>query len=147
MIKLQTPTEKIAGVPLNNHMLLAAGVLGTTAASLSRMLRLGAGGVVTKSIGPEPKDGHHGPSLIPVSGGILNAMGLPNPSQEFTEEIAPLLAAKEPVVVSIFGGTPAEFAKVAEWFPEALAFELNLSCPHAEGYGAAIGANPRVVRE
>ena len=129
MIKLQTPTEKIAGVPLNNHMLLAAGVLGTTAASLSRMLRLGAGGVVTKSIGPEPKDGHHGPSLIPVSGGILNAMGLPNPSQEFTEEIAPLLA------------------KVAEWFPEALAFELNLSCPHAEGYGAAIGANPRVVRE
>ena len=147
MIKLQTPTEKIAGVPLNNHMLLAAGVRGTTAASLSRMLRLGAGGVVTKSIGPEPKDGHHGPSLIPVSGGILNAMGLPNPSQEFTEEIAPLLAAKEPVVVSIFGGTPAEFAKVAEWFPEALAFELNLSCPHAEGYGAAIGANPRVVRE
>ncbi|HJK03653.1 MAG TPA: dihydroorotate dehydrogenase, partial [Methanocorpusculum sp.] len=107
MIKLQTPTEKIAGVPLNNHMLLAAGVLGTTAASLSRMLRLGAGGVVTKSIGPEPKDGHHGPSLIPVSGGILNAMGLPNPSQEFTAEIAPLLAAKEPVVVSIFGGTPA----------------------------------------
>ena len=51
------------------------------------------------------------------------------------------------MVVSIFGGTPAEFAKVAEWFPDAPAFELNLSCPHAEGYGAAIGANPLIVRE
>jgi dihydroorotate dehydrogenase (NAD+) catalytic subunit len=147
MIKLQTPTEKIGDVSLRNHMLLAAGVLGTTAASLSRMLLLGAGGVVTKSIGPEPKEGHRGPSLIPISGGILNAMGLPNPSQEFTEEISSLLTANEPVVISIFGGKPSELAKVAEWFPSAPAFELNLSCPHAKGYGAAIGTNPQIVRE
>jgi dihydroorotate dehydrogenase (NAD+) catalytic subunit len=147
MIKLQTPTEKIGNVSLNNHMLLAAGILGTTAASLSRMLFLGAGGVVTKSIGPEPKNGHPGPSLVPISGGILNSMGLPNPSQEFTDEIAPLLAASKPIVISIFGGTPREFVKVAEWFPNAPAFELNLSCPHAKGYGAAIGTNPLMVRE
>jgi dihydroorotate dehydrogenase (NAD+) catalytic subunit len=78
---------------------------------------------------------------------MLNAMGLPNPSKEFADEISTLFAANYPVVVSIFGGTPAEFAKVAAWFPDAQAFELNLSCPHAEGYGAAIGANPRTVRE
>ena len=145
MIRLKKPRSAIGGIPLKNHMLLAAGVLGTTGASLARMLRLGAGGVVTKSIGPEPKTGHHGPALIAVEGGIINAMGLPNPSKEFVDELAPLKG--EPVVVSIFGGTPAEFANVAEWFPDAMAFELNLSCPHAEGYGAAIGANPRVVRE
>lgn len=145
MIKLQKPDSKIAGVSLKNHMLLAAGVLGTTGASLTRMLNLGAGGVVTKSIGPLPKDGHKGPSLVPIEGGLLNAMGLPNPSKEFVTEISPL--KDEPVIISIFGGTPDEFAKVAEWFPNAKAFELNLSCPHAEGYGAAIGANPRVVRE
>jgi dihydroorotate dehydrogenase (NAD+) catalytic subunit len=126
-------------------MLLAAGILGTTGASLSRMLNLGCGGVITKSIGPVPKDGHHGPALIPVEGGLLNAMGLPNPSKEFTEELARI--RDKPVIISIFGGTPAEFATVAGWFPDAAAFELNLSCPHAEGYGAAIGTNPRVVRE
>ncbi|HJJ89888.1 MAG TPA: dihydroorotate dehydrogenase [Methanocorpusculum sp.] len=147
MIKLQTPTDMIGGVPLNNHMLLAAGILGATAASLSRMLHLGAGGVVTKSIGPELKNGHKGPSLIAVGGGILNAMGLPNPSQEFTKEICTLLTEKKPVIISIFGGTPQEFAKVAAWFQDALAFELNLSCPHADGYGAAIGTHPRVVQE
>ena len=145
MIQIKLPEEEIAGVPLKNHMLLAAGILGTTGASLKRMLALGAGGVVTKSIGPNPIPGHHGPALIPVDCGLINAMGLPNPSKDFVEEISPLKG--EPVVVSIFGGTPAEFGEVASWFSNAAAFELNLSCPHAEGYGAAIGVDPRIVQE
>ncbi|HJJ48123.1 MAG TPA: dihydroorotate dehydrogenase [Methanocorpusculum sp.] len=144
-MKLQLPDSKTAGVSLKNHMLLAAGVLGTTAASLSRMLSKGAGGVVTKSIGPVPIPGHHGPALLPIDGGLMNAMGLPNPSKEFVNEIANI--PKENVVVSIFGGTPKEFGEVASWFADAAAFELNLSCPHAEGYGASIGINPDVVRE
>ncbi|HJJ27979.1 MAG TPA: dihydroorotate dehydrogenase [Methanocorpusculum sp.] len=144
-MKLQIPDGPIAGVALKNHMLLAAGVLGTTAASLERMLSKGAGGVVTKSIGPVPIPGHHGPALLPVEGGLINAMGLPNPSKEFVQEIAAL--PKDNVVVSIFGGTPKEFGEVASWFENAAAFELNLSCPHAEGYGASIGINPAIVRE
>ena len=129
---------------LDNHLLLAAGVLGTTGASLSRMLTLGAGGVVTKSIGPHPKDGHAGPCLVVLGDGILNAMGLPNPSKDFVDEVATL--AERPVIASIFGGTPEEFGEVAGWFEGKVAgFELNLSCPHAEGYGAAIGSDPAMV--
>lgn len=145
MLKLKLPNEKIVGVSLKNHMLLAAGILGTTSASLSRMLSKGAGGVVTKSIGPVPITGHKGPALIPVDAGLMNAMGLPNPSKEFVNEIAEL--PQENVVISIFGGTPKEFGEVASWFENASAFELNLSCPHAEGYGASIGVNENVVRE
>jgi dihydroorotate dehydrogenase (NAD+) catalytic subunit len=108
------------------------------------MLSSGAGGVVTKSIGPHPKDGHAGPCLVVLDDGLLNAMGLPNPSKEFVDEIASLV--KKPVIVSIFGGNPAEFARVASWFEGRVAgFELNLSCPHAEGYGAAIGTDPVLV--
>jgi dihydroorotate dehydrogenase (NAD+) catalytic subunit len=108
------------------------------------MLTLGAGGVVTKSIGPEPKEGHAGPCLVVLEDGLLNAMGLPNPSKEFVDELAPL--AKKPVIVSIFGGNADEFATVAGWFAGKVAgFELNLSCPHAEGYGAAIGTDPALV--
>jgi dihydroorotate dehydrogenase (NAD+) catalytic subunit len=109
------------------------------------MLSLGAGGVVTKSIGPHPKDGHAGPCLVVLEDGLLNAMGLPNPSKEFADEITSL--AKKPVIVSIFGGDPAEFGLVASWFKDRVAgFELNLSCPHAEGYGAAIGTDPTLVK-
>lgn len=144
MVALRPGKVTIGGVTLENHLLLAAGVLGTTGASLARMLTLGAGGVVTKSIGPAPKDGHAGPCLVVLEDGLLNAMGLPNPSKDFVDELAPL--AKKPVVVSIFGGTPEEFAEVAGWFAgKAAGFELNLSCPHAEGYGAAIGSDPALV--
>ncbi len=144
MVSIRPGRVSVGGVTLDNHLLLAAGILGTTGASLSRILSLGAGGVVTKSIGPVPKEGHAGPCLVVLEDGLLNAMGLPNPSKDFVEEIAPL--EKKPVVASIFGGTPEEFATVAGWFSGKVAgFELNLSCPHAEGYGAAIGSNPDLV--
>jgi dihydroorotate dehydrogenase (NAD+) catalytic subunit len=144
MVSIRPGRVTVGGVTLENHLLLAAGILGTTGASLSRMLALGAGGVVTKSIGPVPKDGHAGPCLVVLEDGLLNAMGLPNPSKDFVDELAPL--AKKPVVASIFGGSPEEFAMVAGWFAGRVAgFELNLSCPHTEGYGAAIGADPALV--
>jgi dihydroorotate dehydrogenase (NAD+) catalytic subunit len=144
MVSIRPGRVTVGGVSLGNHLLLAAGVLGTTGASLSRMLTLGAGGVVTKSIGPKPKDGHAGPCLVVLENGLLNAMGLPNPSKDFVDELA--LLAKKPVIASIFGGTPEEFATVAGWFAGKVAgFELNLSCPHAEGYGAAIGSDPVLV--
>ena len=144
MVSIRPGPVTLGGVVLDNHLLLAAGILGTTGSSLTRMLSFGAGGVVTKSIGPHPKDGHAGPCLVVLENGILNAMGLPNPSNEFVEEIAPL--AKKPVIVSIFGGNPDEFALVASWFDGKVAgFELNLSCPHADGYGSAIGTDPSLV--
>jgi dihydroorotate dehydrogenase (NAD+) catalytic subunit len=108
------------------------------------MLSLGAGGVATKSIGPVPKEGHAGPCLVVLEDGLINAMGLPNPSKGFVEELGSL--AKQPVIASIFGGNPEEFAMVAGWFKGKVSgFELNLSCPHAEGYGAAIGSDPALV--
>jgi dihydroorotate dehydrogenase (NAD+) catalytic subunit len=144
MVMIRPGPVTVGRVGLSNHLLLAAGVLGTTGASLARMLSLGAGGVVTKSIGPEPKDGHAGPCLVPLDCGLINAMGLPNPSKDFRNEIGQLV--NKPVIVSIYGGTPEEFSTVAGWFLDyAAGFELNLSCPHAEGYGAAIGCDPDLV--
>jgi dihydroorotate dehydrogenase (NAD+) catalytic subunit len=140
----------LTGLELKNPIILAAGILGTTGASLCRVAREGgAGAVVTKSIGPEPKTGHPNPSMVRLDCGFLNAMGLPNPSYPgFLQELK--IAKKNsgvPVIASIFGGTAAEFTEVAEGLlpgkPDA--FELNVSCPHAEGYGAAVGSNPCLV--
>jgi dihydroorotate dehydrogenase (NAD+) catalytic subunit len=146
MIRSPAGPVRVGGVELRNHLVLAAGILGTTGASLERILASGAGGVVTKSIGPEPLDGHPGPCLAILDDGVLNAMGLPNPSRDFVQELAPL--SGQPVVVSIFGGDPEEFAEVASWFAgSAAGFELNLSCPHAEGFGSALGTDPALVEE
>lgn len=144
MIRLQNGPVEVGGVSMRNHLILAAGVLGTCGSSLARILREGAGAVVSKSIGPEPRYGHAGPCLVVLEDGVMNAMGLPNPSKEFQGELASL--SGEPVIVSIFGGNPEQFAEVASWFTgSAAAFELNVSCPHAAGYGAQIGTNPDLV--
>jgi len=144
MITLKPEPVHVGGVDIRNHLILAAGILGTCASSLSRVLKSGAGAVVTKSIGPEPRSGHPGPCLIVLDDGIINAMGLPNPSKGFLEELVAL--DDEPVIVSIFGGNPDQFYEVSGWFADtAKGFELNVSCPHALGYGAQIGTNPEMV--
>ena len=146
MVSLKPGPVRVGGVTLHNHLLLAAGILGTTGASLSRMLAAGAGGVVTKSIGPAPNPGHPGPCLAVLDDGVINAMGLPNPSWGFLDELAAIRGG--PVIASIYGGSPAEFAEVAGWFAGKVdAFELNVSCPHAEGFGAALGCDPVIVEE
>lgn len=140
-------TTKIGSLTLANPTILAAGILGTTGASLKRVASMGAGAVITKSIGVEPKFGHHNPSLIKLEYGYLNAMGLPNPSyREFSQELNTAKESGVPVIVSIFGATAEEFAEVSMGLPGADAYELNVSCPHAKGYGTQLGTDPELVR-
>ncbi|MFW5929753.1 MAG: dihydroorotate dehydrogenase, partial [Halobacteriota archaeon] len=135
----------VAGVELRSPAMLASGVLGSTAASLNRVLDAGAGGVVTKSVGPRPREGHPGPNVYTEDGYALNAVGLSNPSVDYVDEARDV---EGPLVVSIFGSTADEFAELADAFGSvADALELNVSCPHAEGYGTDIGADPVLTRE
>ena len=135
----------VGGLILQNPVMLAAGILGTTGASLRRAALAGAGGVVTKSIGSDPREGHPGPTVVQVECGLLNALGLPNPGfREFQKEIDVAKTSGVPVVASIFGSSAAEFARIARGLqPDAL--ELNLSCPHAEKYGSELGRYPDLV--
>ncbi len=114
---------------------LASGVLGVTASIMRRVVNHGADVVVTKSIGLTPRKGHAGPIITSSHGGLLNAVGLTNPGIiAFKEELATIKDFDIPVVLSIFGSTIEEIAKVAEHAIELnpQAIELNLSCPHAE---------------
>ncbi|VVB72663.1 Dihydroorotate dehydrogenase [uncultured archaeon] len=138
-------TVHAGGLDLQNPVLLAAGILGTTGASLRRAALAGAGGVVTKSLGSVPREGHHGPTVVAVECGLLNAMGLPNPSyRNFQEEIEIARKGGRPVIASIFGSSAREFSQIARGL-KADAFELNLSCPHAEKYGSELGRYPEMV--
>lgn len=141
------PGLTLTGLKLKNPLILAAGIMGTTGGSLKRIAQAGAGAVVTKSIGIEPKSGHKNPGMIELECGFLNAMGLPNPSYRmFQDEINEAKEGKVPVIASIFGGSALEFSEIAQGL-DADAFELNVSCPHAEGYGSEIGTDPELVEE
>lgn len=116
--------------------------------SMERIFNCGAGAIVTKSIGLKPRDGYPNPTVIELEYGILNAMGLPNPGiKEFGEEIKKLKRSNIPIIGSIFGSNSKEFVELGKKMQSygADALELNMSCPHAKGYGLEIGSDPKLV--
>ncbi|MEA3190867.1 MAG: dihydroorotate dehydrogenase catalytic subunit [Thermoplasmata archaeon] len=140
----------VTGVAFANPLLLASGILNETGASMARAAREGVGGVVTKSMSLQPRTGHAGPNVVEVEGGLLNAMGLPGPGLDhFAEEVAVAKKGGAVLVGSVFGGTAEEFAEAARKMAAlgTPALELNVSCPHAKGYGSEIGCDPARLSE
>ncbi len=140
----------IAGLKLANPTMLAAGILGYTGLSMKRVIEAGAGAVVTKTMGQEPRAGYLNPTVVQTDCGLLNAMGLPNPGiSHFKEEMKQLKTIQAPTILSIFGSSPEEFVKVAETAAQlgADAIELNVSCPHVEKAGAEIGCDSLLLTE
>jgi dihydroorotate dehydrogenase (NAD+) catalytic subunit len=142
---------RVANLPLRNPFLLASGIWGESGASLAGAWAAGAGGVVTKSIGAGPRPGYPNPTVETYGEwGMLNAMGLPNPGiDEYPKEVAIALAAGATVIGSVFAGDADEFARLAGRMAATgvHALELNLSCPHAEGFGTEVGSEPADVEE
>ena len=140
-----------AGLALANPTILASGILGYSSESLRRVAKSGAGAVVTKSIGVEPRVGYSNPTLVQAEAGLINAMGLPNPGiNAYSQEIKFSKAVlRVPIIVSVFGYSVEEYAEVAKKAADAGAdaVELNVSCPHVKQTGAEIGQNPKLLME
>lgn len=109
------------------------------------------GVVTTKSIGLAPRAGYREPVLSQYAPGcFVNAVGLTNPGAEHSVKLLAELQVPEDrfLLTSIFGGSVEEFVEVAKLLaPVSDGLELNLSCPHAKGYGMAMGQDPDLVRE
>jgi dihydroorotate dehydrogenase (NAD+) catalytic subunit len=141
----------VAGIQLDTPTILASGVLGYSTESFSRVAKAGAGAVVSKSIGVEPRAGYPNPTIVQAEAGLINAMGLPNPGIDiFTQEIKfSKTLLKIPLIVSVFGYSAEDYALVAQKAVDAGAdaVELNVSCPHVKQTGAEIGQNPKLLGE
>jgi dihydroorotate dehydrogenase (NAD+) catalytic subunit len=105
--------------------------------------------LTTKSIGPQPRAGNREPILAQyMPGGFVNAVGLTNPgAEDFAKKLSSVNIPQDKfLLASIFGKDASEFVYAAKTL-EACAdgFELNLSCPHAKGYGMQLGQDPQIV--
>ncbi|MEM4307509.1 MAG: dihydroorotate dehydrogenase [Thermoplasmata archaeon] len=139
---------EIAGLQMKNPLILASGILDTYAETMLRIAEH-AGAVVTKSVGIEERKGYENPVIFEFEHGVLNAMGLPNPGiEKFGEEMKKLRECRAPIIGSIFGKDEREFVLLARKMEMygAAAVELNLSCPHASGYGMEVGRDPVLVK-
>jgi len=149
-----------AGLTFQNPIVLAAG----TAAyghELDGVVDLAAlGGLVTKAVSPEPREGAPAPRVAEFDGGMINAVGLANPGVAAVRaEHLPWLARELPAVrklANIVGFAVEEFAAVIEQLELSLAaeaagaldgFELNVSCPNVKAGGMEFGADPEALRQ
>lgn len=134
-----------------NPTILASGIMGYSAESMNRVVKAGAGAVVTKSVGVDPRVGYVNPTVVQAAAGLINAMGLPNPGiGAYCEEIKfSKTILQVPLIVSVFGYSSEEYATVAKKSVEAGAdaVELNVSCPHVKQTGAEIGQSPTFLFE
>jgi dihydroorotate dehydrogenase subfamily 1 len=132
------------------EFVLPSGIIASTPDIIKRMAEIGELGVITtKSIGSAEREGYKEPIVAGVGGSLMNAVGLSNPGIEaHLEEMKRVYPLSKILMTSIFGGTAREFAELAskvEGYTDWI--ELNLSCPHAEGYGATIGTSPDLVAQ
>lgn len=139
----------LAGLKLANPTMLASGILGYSTETFESISEGGAGAIVTKSVGLKPRSGYVNPTVVQVSCGLVNAMGLPNPGMdEFAHEIRRAKTVlKVPLIASVYGYSEDEYALLAEKAVNAGAdaLELNVSCPHVKQTGSEIGQSPEIL--
>lgn len=139
----------LAGLKLASPTMLASGILGYSAETFESIAEGGAGAIVTKSIGLKPRSGYVNPTVVQVSCGLVNAMGLPNPGMdEFAHEIRRAKTVlRVPLIASIYGYSEEEYAQLAKKavMAGADAVELNVSCPHVKQTGSEIGQSSELL--
>lgn len=143
-------TVTLAGIRMRNPVMVASGTFGygPEYADLVDLNRLGA--MVVKGILPEPWEGNPVPRMVEVPGGLVNAIGLQNPGVEgFVATYMPFLRRYDvPVIVNIWGRSPAEYADVAarlDVVDGISGLELNVSCPNVKKGGSAFGTDVDVL--
>lgn len=132
---------KLSSLKLSNPTILASGILGLSCGTLRKASKGGAGAVTIKSLTPDPRKGHNNPIFVQVKHGYLNAVGYGNKGIEAGIEEFKNWKEETPMIGSVVGASPEEFAMLAEKIQEApiKAIEIVLSCPHTPGYGLMAG--------
>ena len=139
----------IGSLRIKNPTLLASGIMDEDAGSIQRMIDCGAGAIVTKSIGMQPREGYANPTILELEFGLLNAMGLPNPGiDQYGNEMKQLKKSKIPIIGSIYAADTQEFVMLASKMKQygAAGVELNVSCPHAKRYGLEVGCDTSLLQ-
>ncbi|MFN3345538.1 MAG: dihydroorotate dehydrogenase [Chloroherpetonaceae bacterium] len=140
------------GLDLKNPVLLASGTVsyGEELSKLTDLSKLG--GIVTKAISLEVREGNLPQRIVETPAGMLNAIGLANVGVEkFIEEKMPFLRAQQfHTVVNIVGKSVDDYCEVVRRLEDVegiSGYEINLSCPNVKGECIIFGVDERATFE
>jgi dihydroorotate dehydrogenase (NAD+) catalytic subunit len=143
---------ELAGLRLKNPLIAASGTFGYGVEYEGIMDLSRLGGLVSKGLYLEPRDGCPTPRIVETPAGLLNAIGLQGVGvKAFVAEVLPRLARYDTAVfVNVCGDTVEEYAEVTRIVDDApgvAGVEINISCPNVERGGMAFGGDPRMTAE
>jgi dihydroorotate dehydrogenase (NAD+) catalytic subunit len=143
----------LAGLELQSPIILAAGTAGYADEILDVLPSRVLGAVTSKSITAQPREGHPTWRMVPLRGGMLNAIGLANTGiDRFAEHVAPshkLARNDVRLIGSVAGDTIDGYVRVVaemDGLDGVDAVELNVSCPNVHG-GADFGVDPAALSD
>ncbi len=143
---------EIAGVRLKNPLIAASGTFGY-GVEYEGLLDLSTlGGIVSKGLYLEPRDGCSTPRIVETPSGLLNAIGLQGVGvRNFVRDVLPRLAGHDTALfVNVCGDSIEEYAEVSRILdaaPGVAGVEINISCPNVKKGGMAFGGDPRMTAE
>src|ERR1051326_3204921 len=137
-------TVKIGGLTFANPVLVASGTFGygDECSSLVDVNRLG--GIVTKSLSLEPRDGNPPVRIVETPGGMLNSIGLANIGVEkfISGKLPYLRTLSTNVIVNIAASSVDEYCAVLERLEQVSGihgYEINVSWPNVQEGGVSFG--------
>lgn len=136
---------------LPNPILVASGTFGYAREMTAFVDFAKLGGIIPKTVTPQPRAGNPPPRTVETASGMLNSIGLDNDGfDQFIAEKLPYLATLgAPLIVNIAAKTNDEFHRMANVLNSSdgiAAVELNISCPNVSG-GVDFGTNPQLAAE
>jgi dihydroorotate dehydrogenase (NAD+) catalytic subunit len=148
--------QSLLGTEFQSPVLLASGTCGYGPEYADLIPLDEIGGLVTKAVSVEPRQGNPPHRVAETPAGMINAIGLQNVGLErFVHEKLPWLRenlTRARVLVNVVGKSVDDFAAVVEGLDPHdgfLGYEINVSCPNVEGgtmFGTDEEALDRLVR-
>ena len=142
---------KIADIEFKNPLIAASGTYGFGKEYEEYYDISKIGGISTKGLTLNPKDGNEGIRLFETPSGLMNSIGLENPGiQAFIDNELDFLLSKDLItLVNIGGNNIEDYLEAVRLISktEAQMIELNISCPNVKSGGMAFGIKTCVAKD
>lgn len=141
----------ICGIRFKNPVIAASGTFGfgDEYKEIYDVSKLG--GISTKGLTLNPKEGNDGIRVYETRAGLLNSVGLQNPGVDnfIKNELPKMKNLNTAIIANLGGGSVEDYLLGVEKLnsTDVEMIELNISCPNVKHGGMALGIKSSIAKE
>ena len=144
---------KIKNIEFSSPLLTASGTYGY-GHEVQDLVKVNEwGGIITKSVTREAREGNPPPRIAETSSGMLNSIGLANLGVDnYCKEIIPFLnKLRTRVIINIAGSAMEDYLETMDILESTngkhVGYEINISCPNVKKGGMEFGVSTEMTEK